>query len=210
VYDSFNLADAVRKFRDVSQKPVVALIETSAASGGYLIASQADYIVANQTSVVGSIGVIVNIQDTDGLLEKLGINNIVITSDGAEQKAGKNLSDPNSADYKNTKQLLNDYQLLFNDYVARGRNLTAEQVKRLADGSIVAGKRALDNKLVDELGNMDSAVAQVKVLAGIEGEPRIFNYAQIEVGNNNLFGIINKLFGAKVSNRNVWFASIPY
>lgn len=199
VYDSFQIADKVRKLDAGTDKPIVALVETSAASGGYLIASQTDMIIANQTSIVGSIGVISQIQDTEELFAKLGIKNITITSDGAEKKAGNDLDDPDSPAYQDLKQLLNDYQAMFERYVAEGRAMPNDEVKKLADGSIFSGNRAIAAKLVDRLGDLEAAVEEVKTLGGITVTPRVVEYkAEANVGG--LPGLINRLIPASVQS----------
>jgi protease IV len=212
VYDSFNIADKVNKFQQDSKKPVVALIETIAASGGYLIASQTDYIVGNQTSIVGSIGVIVEIQDTDELLAKLGIKSTRITSDGAERKSGENYDDPRSPEYRDMKKLLNDYQSLFNKYVAEGRKLTANEISRIADGSIVGGIAAKENKLIDAFGALDEAVAKTADLAGISN-PQVITYEK-SISGFALPGIVSRFIPALVKlnsqQSKLWFSSSLY
>lgn len=200
VYDSFVLADAVREFSSNSGKPIVSVVETSAASGGYLIASQTDYIFSQQTSVIGSIGVLAQVQDTSGLLEKLGIKNITITSDGTEKKAGEGLDDPNSPVYQDLKQMLNDYQYLFEDYVAAGRGFNEREITDLADGSVVTGVRAIDLGLVDEFGDVSTAVSYISQELGLETTPRVFVYTSSEY-EAGWVGIINNLVPGLASMR---------
>lgn len=146
--------DAVRKVAAV--KPVVAEVGTLAASAGYMIATAADHIVARQTSIVGSIGVLIQYPDVTGLMNKLGIKLEEVKS--APLKAEPSPFNPTTDEERAmVRKLIMDSYDWFVDLVAERRPLSRDEVLRLADGSIFTGRQAAELKLVDEVGGEDVA-----------------------------------------------------
>jgi protease-4 len=144
--------------RLAQEKPVVAQVGTLAASAGYMIASASDHIVARQSSIVGSIGVLVQYPDVTVLMEKLGIKLESIKS--SPLKAEPNPFNPTTEEERAmiSRMILDSYDW-FVDLVTERRGLPRNQVLQLADGSIYTGRQALANKLVDELGGEREAIA---------------------------------------------------
>ncbi|MBE7182946.1 MAG: signal peptide peptidase SppA [Methylobacterium mesophilicum] len=148
--------EAVRKV--AAHKPVVAQVGTLAASAGYMIASGADQIVARQSSIVGSIGVLVQIPNFAGTLDKLGVRVDEVKSSPlkAEPSPFNETTEPERAMLRS--MILDSYDW-FVGLVAERRPLSREEVLALADGSIFTGRQALQRKLVDKLGGEDEAKA---------------------------------------------------
>ncbi|MDE1993864.1 MAG: signal peptide peptidase SppA, partial [Rhizobiaceae bacterium] len=137
-----------------AKKPVVSDIRTVAASAGYMIATAGDDIVAGDTSITGSIGVIFQYPQTKDLLDKLGVSLEEIKS--APLKAEPSPFHPASEDAKNMiRNMVMDSYAWFVDLVADRRKLPHDEVLKLADGSIFTGRQALQNKLIDTLGGED-------------------------------------------------------
>lgn len=155
VYDSDKIAQQVKHTDE--QKPVVALMESSATSGGYYISANTRKIVAASNTITGSIGVVAQVVEMDGLYDKLGVKVITITNTQGTVKAMDKLDDPNSKDYAVLKEVLDDNFDDFVSTVADGRGMSKEQVLKLADGSVYSGTDAKDLGLVDELGGLDKA-----------------------------------------------------
>ncbi len=146
--------EAIRRISE--QKPVVAQVGTLAASAGYMIAAAADHIVARQSSIVGSIGVLVQFPDFTGLMEKLGIGMEEIKS--SPLKAEPNPFSPTTeTERAMIRRMVMDSYDWFVDLVTERRPLERSQVLALADGSIFTGRQALQNGLVDALGGEDEA-----------------------------------------------------
>ena len=148
--------DAVREL--AGKKPVVAQVGTLAASAGYMIASASDHIVARKSSIVGSIGVLFQYPDVSVLLNNLGVKVEAIKS--SPMKAEPNPFNPASEDAKAMirRMILDSYDW-FVSIVDERRPLDRAQVLALADGSVFTGRQALQNKLIDELGGEDAAIA---------------------------------------------------
>lgn len=146
--------DAVRKVAAV--KPVVAEIGTLAASAGYMIATAADHIVARQTSIVGSIGVLIQYPDVTGLMDKLGIKLDGVKSTPLKAEPSP-FNETTEEERAMVRSLIMDSYDWFVDLVAQRRPLSRGEVLEIADGSIFTGRQALKLKLVDELGGRETA-----------------------------------------------------
>ncbi|AZO13130.1 MULTISPECIES: signal peptide peptidase SppA [unclassified Mesorhizobium] len=150
-----SIYEEVRKL--AGEKPVVAEVGTLAASAGYMIASAADHIVARKTSIVGSIGVLIQYPDVSGLMDKLGIKLEEVKS--SPLKASPSPFKPtNDEERAMVRKLILDSYDWFVGIVAERRKMTREQALALADGSIFTGRQALANHLVDAVGGETEAV----------------------------------------------------
>jgi protease-4 len=134
-----------------TKKPVVSDIRTLAASAGYMIATAGDTIIAGESSITGSIGVIFQYPQIQPLLDKLGISLQEIKSSPlkAEPSPFHNTSEEAKAMINNMVQ---DSYAWFVDLVADRRKMPRDQVLKLADGTIYTGRQALEVKLIDQLG----------------------------------------------------------
>jgi len=174
---SDQIHNEICKYRDKTDKPVIAFMQGVAASGGYYTSVACDKIVAEPTVITGSVGVIMGYLVLQELLEgKLGIQPIIIKS-GLKKDWPSSFRQPTEEElkYLEDKVLTPAYER-FVQVVADGRpSLTLADVKRLGDGSIYGAAEALDEKLIDKIGYLDEAIEQAKSLAGIE-EARVVEY----------------------------------
>ncbi len=147
--------------------PIVVSMGARAASGGYYISTQADKIVALPTTQTGSIGVISQLVSVEGLLEKLGIQ--IETFKGGKYKDmywGFRELTPEEEEIMQV--MVDEYYEQFIDVVAEGRGLNKEEVRNLATGQLYSGTKAKELGLVDELGDLDTAINLALELAGLE------------------------------------------
>ena len=169
----------IRKFRDEKKKPVIAFMQGVAASGGYYTSVACEKIIAEPTTITGSIGVISSYFVVQGLLEeKLGVLPVTI-------KSGKKKDWPSSFKPPTEEQiqymqdkLISPALARFVEVVAEGRagSLTSEDVSNIAvDAAIYGAQEALDEKLIDQIGYLDEAIALVKSMAGI-GDAQVVQY----------------------------------
>jgi protease-4 len=151
--------------KDLSEKkPVVVSMLDQATSGGYYTASSATKIYANAGTLTGSIGVILSGFNAKELLNKVGIQSQTIKT-GPYKDIFSSFRDLSDAERQLLQDLLqNTYQEFITD-VAQGRKLDLEVVRKLADGRIYTGRQAKENKLVDVIGTLDEAVADLRTLA---------------------------------------------
>lgn len=160
------IREALLAFR-AKGKPLVASMGSVAASGGYWIAAPANEIWAAPTTVTGSIGVLSAFPSVSRALGEIGVN-----TDGVATTAtagGLDPSRPLSPQWERVLRLTNE-QLYrrFIGIVAEGREMPSEAVAAIAEGRVWTGRQAKENGLVDELGDLDDAIAAAARLAGLE------------------------------------------
>ncbi len=165
------IGDEIDALKKAGKKVVVSMGDV-AASGGYWLAAKADRIIANPATMTGSIGVIMETQNLQGLFGKLGIQPEVIKS-GPHKDIGTYNRQMTAEERLILQGMVDDIYGQFIDVVAKGRKMDPEAVKKLADGRIFTGRQAKQLGLVDELGNYNYAIRYTAKLAGIEGEPTI-------------------------------------
>lgn len=168
VAPSQEIYEEVRKA--VVKKKIVVSMGSVAASGGYYIASPATRIIANPGTLTGSIGVIMEIPNFQGLMNKLGIKTEVVKS-GRHKDIASVFRSIGKEEREILQGVLDNVHEQFIKAVAEGRKMLREDVKKIADGRIFTGEQALAAGLVDELGNLEDAVKAAAKLAGIKGEP---------------------------------------
>ena len=153
-------------------KPVVAALGAVAASGGYYVAAAADRIYANPGTLTGSIGVVMQMANLEGLLKKVGVEYVVVKA-GAYKDVGNFARTMSPEERKMLQALLDDVYSQFVDAVAEGRGLERTEVLAFAEGRIYSGQQALTLKMVDELGGFEDAVEAAGKLANISGRPKL-------------------------------------
>ncbi len=167
---SDQIYNQIRKYRNESGIPVVAFMQGMAASGGYYASVACDKIMAEQTTITGSIGVIFGHFVLQQLLEeKLGVEPVMIAS-GAK-KTWLSMFKPFEEEQRQYVQdrLINPAYERFVEVVDEGRpTLDVNEVKEVADGGIYSAKEALKEELIDDIGYLDDAIDLVKSLAGID------------------------------------------
>jgi len=156
------------------EKPVVVSMGDMAASGGYYIACGGDYVMAHPGTLTGSIGVISQFINAEELLDKVGVDAVVITS-GPRKDIGSLFREMTEEEKKLWKDIINDIYEDFVAVVVKARDLPLEDVRDLADGSIYTGQQALEKGLVDAVGTQDDAIDKAAELGGIAGEPRVID-----------------------------------
>lgn len=142
-------------------KPVYAAMGSVAASGGYLISLGADAIYAEPSTITGSIGVIMNLVNTQELMDKIGIESVVIKS-GEFKDAGSPSRPMTEKDRAVLNAVLMDMYNQFVDIVIKRRGLSKEKVLALADGRIYTGNMAQKEGLVNHIGSWQKAYEDMK------------------------------------------------
>jgi protease IV len=166
--------NAVVKTR--ARKPVVVYMDSLAASGGYYVSCGGKYLMANDTTITGSIGVIIQTLNYEQLFNKVGLASVVFKS--GKFKDLLNGARPMTPEEREFVQnfVMKTYDK-FLGIVAKERNLSADGLRySIADGRILSGKEALDNKLIDGVGQIEDAYAKAKQLGGAP-EATIVRYA---------------------------------
>lgn len=146
VYESEELYQKLKEYKETTKRPIWDYMAHYAASGGYMVSMASDKIYANSNTTTGSIGVIMSGYDMSGLYKKLGIRYVSITS--GKNKDSSKFTDEQIAIYQDQ---INEAYEKFVNIVADGRDMSVEDVKKLADGRTYTAKQAKNNGLIDEI-----------------------------------------------------------
>jgi len=176
----------LKAFKATKKVPVVVSMMDVAASGGYYLAMAADSILVHPSTVTGSIGVIMLTVNARGLLEKVGVEANAITS-GPRKDMGSPFRLMTPDEKAIFQSVIDSFYQRFLTVVQEGRpNLTADQIKKLADGRIYSGEQAKAAGLVDDIGYLDDAIELAKKKAGLT-EARVVTYRRRGEYQNNIY-----------------------
>ncbi len=177
---SDTIYNAVRRARD--RKPVVVYMGSMAASGGYYVACGAKWLVANETTFTGSIGVIMQSINYESLMGKVGVSTITFKS-GKMKDMLSGSRQPTDEEKAYLQGLIMQTYGKFVGIVAKERNLPEQALRDgIADGRVVSGKDALDAKLVDQLGEVEDAYAKARELGSAPGAAIVRYEAPFKLG----------------------------
>lgn len=168
-------------------KKVIVSMGTVAASGGYYISAPADKIVANAGTLTGSIGVIMELPNIEGLMKKIGVETQIVKS-GRHKDMASVFRSMTPEEKQILQTVLDDVHNQFISAVSEGRGMKFEDIRTIADGRIFTGRMAKEIGLVDELGNLQDAIMLAGKLTGIKGEPKV-------VTKKEEFSVFNMLKG---------------
>lgn len=198
--------EAVRRIAE--KKPVVTQVDTLAASAGYMIAAASDHIIARQTSIVGSIGVIFQYPKLDGLLETLGVEMRAIKSTPLKAEPNFYGETPPEAEQAIRAMILDSYDW-FKDLVAERRGFDAATITELADGSVWTGRQGLENGLVDALGGLSAAEDWAKQQDGVSDDLPVIEWKEQPVGWAAVSGANALRWLAEATGLDIAIAGLP-
>jgi len=155
-----------------SKKRVITSMGSVAASGGYYIACASDLIVANPGTITGSIGVLMEFTSFEDLLKKIGIKGVVVKS-GEHKDIGSPFREMTPEEKRILQSVIDNVHQQFVQAVAEGRKLDRDKVAQVADGRILTGEQAKQLGLIDQIGNLQDAIATAAKMVKIEGKPII-------------------------------------
>ncbi|HEY3973932.1 MAG TPA: signal peptide peptidase SppA [Candidatus Sulfotelmatobacter sp.] len=162
----------VKRIRNEKKKKIVVSIETVGASGAYYVASASDKIYADQGSIVGSIGVIAEWMNYGDLLKWAKLKNVVIKT-GEFKDTGNPARDLTPSEQAYMQDLINNMFGQFVQAVSEGRGMKFADVKSIANGKVWTGEQAMSMKLIDGVGDFETAVQDTAKSVGIKGEPTL-------------------------------------
>lgn len=172
--------------------PVVASMGDVAASGGYYIAAACNHIVANYGTVTGSIGVIAFSPNLRRLFDKFGIQMNVIKS-GKYKDILATHRDMTGEERALLQEMIDSSYKKFVKDIAVGRNMSESDIMKIADGRVMSGSTALENKLVDQNGTFEDAIMKARELAGLSEDSPV--YEENVSPFNQVFGQLNRFLG---------------
>lgn len=177
----------VLKFKEKTGLPVVGLMMSVAASGGYYVASACDAVIAHPSTLTGSIGVIAVFPDLEGLLTKFGVRMQVIKS-GELKDAGSPFRGLSEQEQRVFQAVIDEHYERFLTVVFEKRKdkLTMDELRDIADGRVYTAPQALRLGLIDEVGYFDEALARALSLVKLD-EARVIAYTYYPKRQTNLY-----------------------
>ncbi|WP_298260910.1 signal peptide peptidase SppA [Bradyrhizobium sp.] len=170
---SEQLYDSLTRLK--AKKPLVVVVEGLAASGGYITAIAADHIVAQQSSLVGSIGVLFQFPNFSELLKTIGVKVEEVKS--TPLKAAPNGFEPTSPEARAALDaLVKDSYAWFRGLVKQRRGMDDAQLEKVSDGRVFTGRQAIDLKLIDQLGDEKAAIAWLVAQKGVKADLPVNDY----------------------------------
>ncbi|WP_431027525.1 signal peptide peptidase SppA [Lysinibacillus sp. LZ02] len=194
VIESAEIHEKLVQIKEERQIPIYVSMDTYAASGGYYISAPADKIFAQKETITGSIGVIMQAFNYEKLAEKVGIEFETIKSGAHKDMFGGSRASTEE-ELAMLQEIIDESYEDFVDVVEQGRGMTEAEVKKVADGRILGGTQAKRAGLVDEIGQLDDAVAMLRTDYGLE-EAELFEYTTTDDSFGSLLGVkVSSFFG---------------
>jgi protease-4 len=173
---SDEMHQSVLDFEENTGEPVVVSMQDVTASGGYYISTAADRIVANKTTLTGSLGVIFEIPNFAEAADKYGIKQVVIKS-GKYKDMGSSFREMTPKERDIFQSIVDDLYSVFVDVISEGRGIPEDRVREIADGRVYSGLQAKKLGLIDSFGGLDEASAIAGNLAGTS-DTTVVRYVQ--------------------------------
>lgn len=198
VVESSDIYDAIKAIQIEREIPIYVAMGGLAASGGYYVSAPAEKIFVHPETITGSIGVIMESVNYAKLAEKYGIDfNTIKTGPYKDIMSGSR--EMTEEEHNMLQEMINDSYERFVAIVAEGRNMSTEQVKKIADGRIMNGKQAIESGLADDYGKMGDVIDAMKVDYELENST-VFEYAPMD-SLGSLFGVeVGNLFGRNMES----------
>ena len=191
VLASDDISRAIIQFQEKHKKPVIASMGGLAASGGYYVAAPCQYIVANELTITGSIGVIMSTFNYRGLMDKVGLKPRVFKSGKFKDmlRGSKTPDEVDPAEEQMVQEMVMETFGKFKSVVKDGRDRATslnkangktlvENWEEYADGRILTGKKAHELGFVDQIGNFQNALDTARQIAGISGKAHVIRYQE--------------------------------
>ena len=182
---SDQMHQSILDFKESSGKPVVVSMDSVAASGGYYISAAADRIVANESTLTGSLGVVIPLLNFSEAAEKYGVTQKYVKS-GEFKTMGSSWNELTPEEREVFQSIVDQEYDEFVEVIVEGRDLPEERVREIADGRVYSGQQARELGLVDSFGGLDEATEVSQDLAKVEGAT-VVRYVLPESFTDTLF-----------------------
>lgn len=207
VYESDQIYQKLKRYKEIYQKPVIVYMGSMAASGGYYVSMPADKIIANKYTLTGSIGVIMATYNYSQLAEKLGIQEMIFKS-GKNKDLLNPMRDINPEQMQIMQAMIDEYYGYFVDIVAQGRKMDRQAVIAVADGRVYTATQAKSLGLVDEIGDLDSAINVAAHMIN-ETNPRVIQYQNENHLNLNWLWSLTSQFNLSKIKEDLQKSAVP-
>jgi len=200
VKESAEIYKRLLKIKEERQIPIYVSMDSMAASGGYYISAPADKIFAQRDTITGSIGVIMQSINYQALAEKVGIKYETFKS-GEHKDMLSPMREVTAEERAMMQDMINESYEEFVDIVEKGRNMSEAEVKKVADGRILSGTKALESGLIDEIGDQEATITALREDFGLQ-DAQLFEYSYEMGGWQSYVGMkIGSVFGPSTEEK---------
>ncbi len=200
VKESAEIYKKLLKIKEERQIPIYVSMDSMAASGGYYISAPADKIFAQRDTITGSIGVIMQSINYQALAEKVGIKYETFKS-GAHKDMLSPMREVTPEERAMMQDMINETYEEFVNIVEKGRNMPEADVKKVADGRILSGTKALEAGLIDEIGDKEATIAALREDFGLQ-DAELYEYSYDVGGWQSYVGMkIGSMFGPSTEEK---------
>lgn len=176
----------IKAYKESSGVKVVAAMMGLATSGGYYVALPADKIVAHPTTVTGSVGAVFLRPELSGLMEKIGVD-VTVHKSGRNKDMGSPFRTPSPEEERILQSVIDQLGQRFTGLLTENRHLTPTALKDVATARIYIAEDARKVGLVDEVGYIDDALQQARLLAGLPDDAKIVIYRRTDFPDDNIY-----------------------
>lgn len=181
-------------FKERTKTKIVAALMDVATSGGYYIALPADRVVAHPTTITGSVGVIFVVPKVNGLMNKLGLA-VEVNKSGSEKDIGSPFRPSTPEEQRILQELTDNLGKRFLSLVAKHRPIDSKDLMNVSTARIYLAQEAMQLKLIDNMGYLNDALSEAKVLAGLSKEAKVVVYRRSEYPNDNIYNTSGARYG---------------
>lgn len=200
VKESAEIYKRLLKIKEERQIPIYVSMDSMAASGGYYISAPADKIFAQRDTITGSIGVIMQSINYQALAEKVGIKYETFKS-GEHKDMLSPMREVTAEERAMMQDMINESYEEFVDIVEKGRNMSEAEVKKVADGRILSGTKALESGLIDEIGDKEATITALREDFDLQ-DAELFEYSYEMGGWQSYVGMkIGSVFGPSTEEK---------
>ncbi|MBU2513409.1 signal peptide peptidase SppA [bacterium] len=184
------LYNEIKKLKEKTNIPVVVSMMDIATSGGYYVSLPADHIVAHQTTITGSVGVVFIRPKFQGLMDKIGVG-VETSQSGVSKDMGSPFRPTTVGEEKSFQIIIDEMADIFESKVRQHRNLSDAAMEEVMMAKVYTAKQALAIGLIDEIGYTETAISKAKSMAGLEEDARVIMYRRVEFADDNIYNDIS-------------------
>ncbi len=175
--------------------PLVASMMDITTSGGYYISLPADHIVAHQTTITGSVGVVFMRPKLQGLMDKIGVS-VETTQSGKDKDMGSPFRPTTEREMKSFQVIIDEMADLFESKVRKHRKINSNAIDEIMTAKIFTARQALELGMIDQIGFTDDAIDKAKMMAGLESDARVVMYRRLEFADDNIYNNLTARSGS--------------
>ncbi len=189
------LYNEINKLKSKRGVPIVVSMMDITTSGGYYLSLPADHIIAHQTTITGSVGVVFMRPKFQGMMDKIGVS-IETNKSGKNKDMGSPFRATTDLEVRSFQSIIDELADLFEDKVAEHRKVSKSALKEIMTAKIYTANQALRLGMIDQLGFTDDAINKARSMAGLDGNSRVIMYRRVQFADDNIYNDLTARSGA--------------